>query len=69
MLKIKIIDNFLDTEDLNILVNSINQENTNQIKVFHNRIDSKNQILDSSLEKNFVLNLQKKSYEFYTSRI
>ncbi len=62
MLKIKIIDNFLDSEDLNILVNSINQENTNQIKVFHNKIDSKNQILDSSLEKNFVLNLQKKYF-------
>jgi hypothetical protein len=62
MLKIKIIDNFLDTEDLNILVNSINQENTNQIKVFHNSIDSKNQILASSLEKNFILNLQKKYF-------
>lgn len=62
MLKIKIIDNFLDIEDLNILVNSIDHENTNQIKVFHNKIDSDDNILESSLDKNFVINLQKKYF-------
>lgn len=62
MLKIKIIDNFLDNEDLEKLVRSINQENTNEIKVFHNKIDSNNRILESSLDKEFIIKLQNKYY-------
>ena len=62
MLNIKIIDNFLDNEDLEKLVRSINQENTNEIKVFHNKIDSNNRILESSLDKEFIIKLQNKYY-------
>jgi len=62
MQKIKIIDNFLDNEDLKVLVSSINQDNTNEIKVFHNKIDSNNKILESSLDKEFIIKLQNKYY-------
>ena len=62
MLKIKTIDNFLDNEDLKNLVSSINQENTNEIKVFHNKIDSNNKILESSLDKSLIIKLQNKYY-------
>lgn len=62
MQNIKVIDNFLDLEDLNKLISSINQENTNEIKVFHNKINSKYEIMESSLNQDFIKNLQKKYF-------
>ena len=62
MQKVKVIDNFLDLEDLNKLISSINQENTDEIKVFHNKISSKNEIMESSLSHDLIKNLQKKYF-------
>ncbi len=62
MQNIKVIDNFLDLEDLNKLISSINQENTNEIKVFHNKINSKYEIMESSLNQDFIKNLQEKYF-------
>ena len=62
MQKIKVIDNFLDLEDLNKLISTINHENTNEIKVFHNKINSEYEIMESTLDQDLIKSLQKKYF-------
>ena len=58
--KIKIIDNFLEPEDLKELnIYAQNLNNNKDIHVFHNKIDLNNKILDASIDKNLLIRLNK----------
>ena len=62
--KIKIFDNFLETEDLkelSIYANNLN--NDQDIHVFHNEIDINNKILKASIDKGLLIRLNKKYLE------
>ena len=62
--KIKIFDNFLDSEDLKILnIYAKNLSNNRNISVFHNKVDINNKILSASIDKNLLINLNKKYLE------
>ena len=55
--KIKIFDNFLEAEDLkelSIYAKSLN--NDRDVHVFHNKIDRNNNILNSSIKKDLLIN-------------
>lgn len=59
--KIKILDNFLEQEDLkelNVYAQSLN--NDRDICVFHNEIDLNNKILNASVDKDLLIRLNKK---------
>ncbi len=59
--KIKILDNFLEQEDLkelNVYAQSLN--NDRDIHVFHNEIDLNNKILNASVDKDLLIRLNKK---------
>ena len=62
--KIKVFDDFLDAEDLkelSIYAKSLN--NDRDVHVFHNKIDPNNNILNSSIEKDLLIKLNKKYLE------
>lgn len=62
--KIKIFDNFLDSEDLKILnIYAKNLSNNRNISVFHNKVDINNKILSASIDQNLLINLNKKYLE------
>ena len=62
--KIKIYDNFLETEDLKELnTYAKNLNNNHDIHVFHNKIDLNNKILHASIDKNLLTRLNKKYLE------
>ena len=59
--KIKIFDNFLDTEDLKeISIYAKNLNNEKDLHVFHNEIDLNNNILNASIDKDLLIRLNKK---------
>ena len=54
--KIKIFDNFLDTEDLKeISIYAKNLNNEKDLHVFHNEIDLNNNILNASIDKDLLI--------------
>ena len=58
--KIKKIDNFLSSSDLSELSNYARNLSMNEdISVFHNEIDEKNNILKSSIDKNLLIKINK----------
>ena len=58
--KIKIIDNFLEPEDLKELnIYAQNLNNSKDVHVFHNKIDLNNKILDASIDKDLLIRLNK----------
>ena len=62
--KIKIIDNFLETEDLEELnIYAKNLNNDQDVHVFHNEIDINNKILNASIDKGLLIRLNKKYLE------
>ena len=62
--KIKIFDDFLDSEDLKILnIYAKNLSSNRNINVFHNKIDINNKILSASIDQNLLINLNKKYLE------
>ena len=62
--KIKIFDNFLETEDLKELsIYAKNLNNDRDVHVFHNEIDINNKILNESIDKGLILILNKKYLE------
>ena len=62
--KIKIIDNFLETEDLEELnIYAKNLNNDQDVHVFHNEIDINNKILKASIDKGLLIRLNKKYLE------
>ena len=62
--KIKIFDNFLETEDLKELsIYAKNLNNDRDVHVFHNEIDINNKILNASIDKGLLLRLNKKYLE------
>ena len=67
--KIRIIDNFLNTQDFEEL-NSINLDSIpgDKISVYHNEIDKNNKIKTSCLDKSLILNLHK-NYHSKTIKI
>ena len=59
--KIKIFDDFLETEDLKELnIYSKNLNNDRDIHVLHNTIDLNNKILNASIDRNLLTRLNKK---------
>ena len=62
--KIRIFDNFLDSEDLKILnIYAKNLTNNSNINVFHNKVDINNKIISASIDQNLLINLNKKYLE------
>ena len=62
--KIKIFDNFLETEDLKELsIYAKNLNNDRDVHVFHNEIDINNKILKASIDKDLLIRLNKKYLE------
>lgn len=62
--KIKIFDNFLETEDLKELsIYAKNLNNDRDVHVFHNEIDLNNKILNASIDKDLLIRLNKKYLE------
>ena len=62
--KIKIFDNFLETEDLKELsIYAKNLNNDRNVHVFHNEIDINNKILKASIDKGLLIRLNKKYLE------
>tara|TARA_B100000963_G_scaffold187057_1_gene162732 strand:+ start:20361 stop:20987 length:627 start_codon:yes stop_codon:yes gene_type:complete len=62
MRNIKIIDNFLNKEDLCSLLNQLKNKKTRNFKILHNTIDSRNKIIDSAIEKKLIYRLQKRYF-------
>ena len=64
MHNIKIIDNFLDLEDLNKM-NSVDLDNIkpNEIKVYHNEIEKNGNISKSCLDQNLIKKLHSRYHE------
>jgi hypothetical protein len=62
--KIKIFDDFLETEDLKELsIYAKNLNNDRDVHVFHNEIDLNNKILNASIDKGLLIRLNKKYLE------
>ncbi len=58
--KIETIDNFLIQEDFDELINILkNLDNKGEFSVFHNAIDKNNEILESSIDNEFLKKLNK----------
>ncbi len=62
MHNIKIIDNFLNKKDLNSLLDQLKNKKTRNFKILHNTINSKNEIINSTIEKKIIYRLQKRYF-------
>ena len=64
ILKTKIVDNFFNIDDLNLL-NTVKLDiiKSNSIKVYHNTIDKKNVIQQSCIDKNIIQFIHEKYHQ------
>ena len=62
MNNIKIIDNFLNKKDLSSLLDQLKNKETKNFKILHNTINSKNKIINSTIQKKIIYSLQKKYF-------
>ena len=64
MLKLKYIENFLKEDDFNKLISShLVEVPKDSIKIFHNKIDKNNNILENSFETSFLKLLHKNYHQ------
>jgi hypothetical protein len=62
--KIKIFDDFLESEDLKELsIYAKNLKNDRDVHVFHNEIDVNNKVLNASIDNNLLIRLNKRYLE------
>jgi len=63
-MEIKIIDNFLDENDLKKLCSlKLNKTGKEEIKVYHNEIDKDNKILKNYFDKDFLITLKRNYHD------
>ena len=62
--EIKIIDNFFDISDFNLVNNvKLDEIENNKIKVYHNTIDKKNVVQQSCIDENLIEFIHKKYHQ------
>ena len=62
--KVKIFDDFLESEDLKELsIYAKNLNNDRDVHVYHNEIDLNGKILNASIDKNLLIRLNKRYLE------
>ena len=62
--EIKIIDNFFDISDFNLVNNvKLDEIESNKVKVYHNTIDKKNVIQQSCIDENLIEFIHKKYHQ------
>ena len=62
--EIKIIDNFFDISDFNLVNNvKLDEIESNKLKVYHNTIDKKNVVQQSCIDENLIEFIHKKYHQ------
>ena len=62
--EIKIIDNFFDISDFNLVNNvKLDEIESNKVKVYHNTIDKKNVVQQSCIDENLIEFIHKKYHQ------